>query len=408
MTVKDLVANSINSLVRTRGRSMLTMLGIVMGIASVILILSIGESAQSFILSEISSFGSDKVIVHTGPRTQMENSSPFVEWSLTVDDARRIMKEPWVEAVSGQAFEGDQVSARGVTRNVSIIGALPDEIVVNDYRVADGVFFSLAELDSHARVAVLGSEIAEDIFGQERAVGKIVKVGDSPFRVVGVLDKIGSQFMMNVDELVFLPATAFADLTRNKYFDYFMVKTALPLDQAQRRLEELLRDLHDIDNPENDPAKDDFFIMTQAEAVKTINQITDALRILLIAIAAISLVVGGIGIMNIMFVSVTERISEIGLRKAVGARRRDVLAQFLAEAVALTLGGGILGIAIGLLLAWLAINIINGYLPGWEFIISWQGAALGAAVSTLIGLIFGFFPARRAARLQPIEAMRAE
>jgi putative ABC transport system permease protein len=338
----------------------------------------------------------------------MENSSPFVEWSLTLDDARRIMKEPWAEAVSGQAFEGNQISARGVTRNISIIGALPDEVVVNDYGLADGVFFSMAELDGHARVAVLGSEIAEDIFGQERAVGKIVKVGDSPFRVIGVLDKIGSQFMMNIDELVFLPASAFTDLTRNKYFDYFMVKTALPLDQAQRRLEELLRDLHDIDNPENDPAKDDYFIMTQAEAVKTIDQITGALRILLIAIAAISLVVGGIGIMNIMFVSVTERISEIGLRKAVGARRRDVLAQFLAEAVVLTLGGGSVGIILGSALAWLAINIINGYLPGWEFMISWRGALVGATVSTLIGLIFGYLPARRAARLQPIEAMRAE
>ncbi|MCI0479256.1 ABC transporter permease [Candidatus Uhrbacteria bacterium] len=408
MRLHDLARSSWQSLVRTRNRSLLTILGIVIGISAVILALSLGESAQTYILSQMSAFGGDQLIVHPGPRTQMENPSPFTQNSLTLKDAKRLMREPWIEKVSGGIYVTDKVAARGVTRSVMVIGSLPDELDLFGYTVTDGAFLSMTDVDGHARVAFLGSKVADDIFGQDRAVGNLVKIGNAQYRVIGVMKSVGTQMMQNMDEVVYVPLTTLGDLSRNRYLEYIMVKTAVPLPEAQARLEAIMRDEHGIENPDNDPVKDDFFVMTKADAVKSVDQVAGALQILLSSIAAISLLVGGIGIMNIMFVSVTERISEIGLRKALGARRRDVLAQFLAEAVFLTVTGGAVGILLGSLLAWTAIQAINAYLSGWTFAVSVTGIVLGVTVSTLIGLVFGYFPARKAARLHPIESLRAE
>ena len=408
MRLPDLARSSWQSLVRTRSRSVLTMLGIVIGITAVILSLSIGESAQTYILSQFSAFGSDQIIVHPGPRTQISNPSPFVENSLTIKDAQRLKREPWALAVSGEIVQSDQISARGVARNVSVIGTLPDEIALFGYTMADGAFISQPDVDGHTRSVVLGTKLASDLFGQDSAVGKIAKIGDAQYRVIGVLNPIGTQMLQDMDVIAYVPATTLGDVTHNKFFQYLLVKSAIPLIDAQQRVEQILRDMHNISNPENDPAKDDFFVMTKADAVQSIDQVTSALQILLSSIAAISLLVGGIGIMNIMFVSVTERISEIGLRKALGAQAKDVLAQFLAEAVVLTVAGGAIGIVTGSLLAFIAIQVINSYNPGWVFIVSWTGVILGFTVSTFIGLAFGYFPAKKAARLHPIEALRAE
>ncbi|MBU1349220.1 ABC transporter permease [Patescibacteria group bacterium] len=408
MHLPDLARSSWQSLVRTRNRSILTILGIVIGISAVILALSLGESAQAYILSQMSAFGSDQLIVNPGPRTQMENPSPFTQNSLTLKDAERLLREPWLDAVSGGIYVTDDVSARGVTRNVTIVGALPDEIVIFEFPMADGAFISMSDVDSHSRVAVLGSKVADDLFGQDDPISKLVKIGDAQFRVIGLMKPMGTQMMQDMDRTVYVPLTAASDLSHNRYLEYIIVKTAIPLDEAQSRLEVIMREAHNIENPENDPVKDDFFIMTKADAVKSIDQVSGALQILLSSIAAISLLVGGIGIMNIMFVSVTERISEIGLRKAVGARGKDVLTQFLTEAVFLTVAGGAFGIILGSLLAWIAIQAINAYTPGWTFTVSVTGVVLGFTVSTLIGLTFGYFPARRAARLHPIESLRAE
>lgn len=393
---------------RTRNRSLLTMLGIVIGIAAVILALSIGESAQSFILGQISSFGSDKLIVHPGPRSQTDNPSPFVEMTLEYKDVKRLRREPWLSAISAEIMQTDLAQAGGVSKNISLIGTLPDEMVIGGYRVADGAFLTDADVDGRARVTVLGKSLAEELFGQERAVGKSVKFGKNSFRVIGVMEEMGTQFFQNLDELAYISVTAMDDVYQRKQFEYIIVKTDTPLEEATPRIEVIMREAHNLDNPEGDPEKDDFFIMSQADAIKTVSQVTGVLQILLSSIAAISLLVGGIGIMNIMYVSVTERITEIGLRKAIGARARDVLRQFLAEAVLLTLAGGFGGVILGMLFSWIGIQVINAYQPGWVFMISVNGIVSGLVVSTVIGLVFGYFPARKAAALHPMEAMRTE
>jgi putative ABC transport system permease protein len=409
MLWRDLADSSWQSLIRTRNRSLLTMFGIVVGIAAVILSLSIGEAAQSFILSQISSFGSDKLIIHPGPKTQTENPSPFVEESLVMKDIKRLKKESsWMPMVSGEMMQSDMIVGEGVSKNISLLGTLPDEILIGGYDMLQGNFITDSDVESHTRNVVLGYSLADEIFGQATPLGQSIKVGSNTYRVIGVMDKAGTQFFQNLDELAYIPATTMIDLYGKKSFEYLIAKTNLPLDESTRRIEDIMREQHDIDNPTGDLAKDDFFVMTQADAIKTVSQVTSVLQILLSSIAAISLLVGGIGIMNIMFVSVTERVSEIGLRKAIGARYRDVLRQFLTEATILTIVGGIAGIILGSLLAFIAIQVINYYQPGWVFTVSWVGALLGVAVSSIIGLTFGYLPARKAAKLSPIEALRAE
>ncbi len=410
MNYSDLVKSSWQSLLRTRGRSVLTMLGIVIGIAAVILSLSIGQSAQMFILSQISVFGPDKLIIHPGSKiqTELSNASPFVDETLTLSDYKRLKREDWVNQISAEVMQTDMVKAGDVNKSVSVLGVMPDELSIGGYSMKSGSFFSDSDIDSHARIAVLGSSLADEMFGQDNAVGRSFKLGTLGYKVVGVLKPAGTQFFQNLDDVVYLPSTTVLDAYHKRNFQYFIIKTSLPLADATSRIEIVMREAHSIDNPTGDYSKDDFFVMTQADAIKTVSQITSVLQILLSAIAAISLLVGGIGIMNIMFVSVTERISEIGLRKSIGARSQDILRQFLTEAVLLTMGGGIIGFLFGSFVAWLAIQIINQYQPGWVFIISYFGAGLGFVVSTLIGLVFGYLPARRAAKLQPIEAMRHE
>ncbi|MDD2785654.1 MAG: ABC transporter permease [Patescibacteria group bacterium] len=408
MRFSELSLSAYQSLLRTKGRSIMTMFGIVIGIAAVILALSIGESAKAFILSQISSFGSDQLVITNGPREDTSGGpSFFVQETLTMKDYKRLDKETWIKAVSGEIFQTDLIQANGQNMNGSVIGTLPDEIAIGGYETKDGFFISSDQVDSHARVAVIGYGIADNFFGQENPIGKSIKLGNNGFRVIGVMEKLGTQFFQNLDQMVYIPATTMMDVYGKDHFTDMLIQVTIDLGDAQARTEDILRDMHNIDNPTRDYSKDDFHVVSQEEAIKVVSQITDVLEILLAAIAAISLLVGGIGIMNIMFVSVTERIKEIGLRKAIGARRNDVLNQFLAEAVILTVLGGVAGIILGSSVAWLAIQIISYYQTGWTFTVSLTGVIVGVVVSTLIGLIFGYVPARRAAKLHPIDALRA-
>ena len=408
MRYADLAKSSWQSLLRTRNRSILTMLGIVIGISAVILSLSIGESAQKFILSQISSFGSDQLIIDNGPREDSsEGISAIFEETLVAKDLKKIQKETWVTAAAGEIFQYDLFQAQGYNQNTNVTGAHPEEIEISDYQLADGRFLLQEDLDSRSKVAVLGNSLAKKAFGESSAVGRSIKIGKNNFKVIGVMEPLGTQFFQNLDDMITVPATTMMQLYNKNHYTYFIVKTAIPLDEAKRRIEVIMRDLHDIDNPDGEYAKDDFHVVSQEEAIKAVNQITGVLQILLSAIAAISLLVGGIGIMNIMFVSVTERIKEIGLRKAIGAQYKDILRQFLSESAILTIFGGIGGIVFGSFIAWVAIQVILQFQEGWEFSLSLNGVILGVVVSSAIGIIFGYMPARKAAKLNPIDALRS-
>ena len=405
MHLRDLLAMSAGNLRRTRNRSALAMLGIVIGVMSVIVILSIGEAAQRFIVGQIASFGSDLALVANGSeQTASSRPSQFIKESLTVSDLKKLERQPWVKLMSGVIMQSDVVSAGGQNNSAQVVGTTPDEPDLYDTQVALGAFFGQADVDSRSNVAVLGYSIAQKSFGLENPIGKSVKIGGEGFRVIGVMRQSGTRFFQNVDQQIYLPYTTAMDLYHTKRFTMFVIKADGSLTEAQTRIEAIVRDQHDITNPDDD----DFHVMTQEDVIETSMQITGILQIFLTSIAAISLIVGGIGIMNIMFVSVTERTREIGLRKAVGARRGDVLGQFLTEAIILTGAGGIVGILAGIGMTWIAIQVILQFQSGWSFDLWVNGRILGASVSTLVGVIFGDAPARRAARLNPIEALRYE
>jgi putative ABC transport system permease protein len=332
----------------------------------------------------------------------------FVKETLAMKDVRKLKAQPWVSLITGVVNQSDQLTAGSYDTSAQILGTMPDELRFNDRRVRLGAFFDASAVDARERVVVLGSEIADKSFGQNDPLGKSVKISGQSFRVVGVMESVGTQSFQNVDKQVYMPVTAALDLYNKKYLTRIAVRTSVPLDQAKMRIQLALRDSHNLDNPQGDLGKDDFTVTTQEDAVRSASEVTNILQILLSSIAAISLVVGGIGIMNIMYVSVTERVKEIGLRMAIGARKADVLRQFLVEAVMLTSLGGILGIALGVSLAYLGITIISTFQSGWTFALTTRGIWLGLVVSAAIGLVFGYFPARRAAKLHPIEALRFE
>ncbi len=382
------------------------MLGIVVGVMSVILVLSIGEATKYYILGQVSSLGSDIITVQNGADREETRDLPtaFIKEVLTIDDMRRLRTKAWVQDITATLSQSDTLIANGKDNQVQVVGTTEDETSLFDTRVAQGLFLMREDVDARARVAVLGADIASVSFGQEPALGRSVKLGTQSFRVIGVMERAGTRSFQNLDQNVYVPVTAAMDMYHQKYLSSLSIRSTLPLMQVKRLIQQVVRDAHRIEKAQDD----DFRVTTQADAVKSASDIANILQILLTSIASISLVVGGIGIMNIMYVAVTERTREIGLRKAIGARQRDILSQFLVEAVFLTTLGGILGVAIGIGLTWLSIGLINTFQSGWTFEVSTRGVLLGVLMSSIIGVLFGYAPARQAAALRPIEALRKE
>lgn len=410
MHVTDTIKLAAQNLLRTKGRSGLTMLGIVIGIMSVILMLSIGKAAERFLLSQIATFGSDMLIIANGSGEERNGGpNPMIKQTLTEADYKRLTSRPWVRSIDALVIRSDLATYGGTSRFVEISGVAPDSLDISNGSIADGRFVDESDIAERSHSVIIGDRIARDFFGEEEPIGARMKIGNATFRVVGVMNPGGTRFFSSVDDQIYMPfTTALAQYNQDK-LNYIQLKTSfVHLADAQDQIQLELREAHNLDNPEGDLAEDDFRVLTQEDAARNAGMVSSILQILLASIAAISLLVGGIGIMNIMYVSVTERTPEIGLRKALGARHAAVLAQFLAESLLLTLLGGITGILVGISFSWLGIQIISQFQQGWTFEVPWESVALGFGVSAFIGLTFGYFPARRAAHLQPVDALRYE
>lgn len=411
MKAIDIFRVSYKALVINKARSVLTMLGIVIGIASVILLLAVGQAAQRYLLAQVASFGSDLIFIANGRGDEQRGGPPSadIKESLTQRDFEDLRALPWVAGVNASVITKDLLSYGGQDRFSTVAGSAPDETRIFNLTVAKGRYIEQADLESHARVVVIGRDIARNMFGEEDPLGKSIRINRKSFRVIGVLEAAGTRFFSNVDDQVYLPYTSFFDAYNKDKINFLSVKAGeVRPEEAKNRIRDVLRDNHNIDNPNNDLGKDDFIVSSQEDSLQSIETIGLVLQILLGSIAGISLLVAGVGIMNIMYVTVTERTREIGLRKAIGATKSHILSQFLAEAVFLTVVAGLIGAAFGVALAWIAIQIIASFQSGWTFSVPWNGVALGFGVSSLIGIIFGYFPAKRAAALSPIESLRYE
>ncbi|MBU6141716.1 ABC transporter permease [Patescibacteria group bacterium] len=414
MLFRDAFKTSTRSLAHGKMRSVLTMLGIVIGIASVIILMSIGQSAQDLILNQVQGIGSNLIFIIPGGSGSGRFSAPaaaqgIVITSLVERDADAFRREPSVSAavpeVRGQA---EAVYGNNDVK-VTYDGTTEQYFGVRNLPVGRGYTFTKNDVDSGAHVAVIGPGLATTLFGNLDPIGKSIRLDQVTFRVTGVLEKGGTgAFGIDQDNLVLVPlVVAQRELLGITYFSDIVVEAnpAYDISFVESRITFLLRRNHSI----TDPNKDDFTIRTQQDALAILGNITSILTIFLAAIASISLIVGGIGIMNIMLVAVTERTREIGLRKAVGATNRDILEQFLIESVLLTFVGGMIGIALGALIVALIYFVLSTFFSiGWVFAFPLTAVILALIVSGIAGIAFGIYPARQAARKNPIEALRYE
>ncbi len=407
MTIKDIAEETYAALSANKARSGLTILGIVIGISSVIALVSIGQGTQSSINSSIQSLGSNLLVItpgaQKGPGYQVSGGRGGAK-TLTQNDAAAVASQVSnVAAVAEEISSRYQVTASGTNTNTSVDGVNAAYPTIRNVQVADGTFFTDEQSTSLAKVAVIGPTTRDDLFGTDaEAVGQVIRINNIQFTVIGVTAAKGGSGFNNADDMIYIPLLSAARyLSGNQYLTTIDVQAtdANSMTQIQTDTTTLLLTRHKI----TDSTQADFSVMNQADILASASSITSTLTLLLGAIAGISLLVGGIGIMNMMLTTVTERTREIGLRKAIGARRQDISVQFLAEAVALTVIGGVVGIVLGV-----AISLGVSWAGIISTTISWQSIALAFGVSAAIGITFGYYPARRAASLNPIDALRYE
>ncbi|MBP7060947.1 MAG: ABC transporter permease [Candidatus Moranbacteria bacterium] len=407
MNILDFIQEIYTALTVNKVRSGLTVLGIVIGIGSVIIMVGIGRGAQTAIQANIQAIGSNLLMIRPGsqqgPGSAVQGAQGSAQ-SLTEADVAVLRAEmDAVDKIAPEVSAGrKQVIAQGNNTNTSITGVTAEYATVRNVTVGSGVFFNPDQERSLAKVAFVGPDVATDLFGEEsNPVGKKIRIGTIDFTVIGVAVARGGTSFGSSDDFVYIPlSTARQFYAGNQYLSAINIRIKDDADMtgASDQVTTLLREAHDL--APADAA--DFRVMNQADIVSTASSVTSTFTALLGAVAGISLIVGGIGIMNMMLTTVTERTREIGLRKSIGAKRRDIQLQFLFEAIVLTFFGGVLGVLIGFVVtAILSLFGINSEISSGSVILAF-------AVSTAIGIIFGYYPAHRAARLSPMEALRYE
>ncbi len=411
MQYRDLFTTASESLLRTKSRSLLTILGIVIGIGAVILMLSIGQGAERFILNQVADLGADLVFVEPASGDPTSGPpNPFIEQTITLDDMEAMERSGLFSTISATLLTTLPVTVGEINEFTQLQGTDENYLDLFPGDLQYGTNLDESDVEGYAKVAVIGSEISETFFGDADPVGEKIKIKSMSFRVVGVMEEQGSRFFQNLDKQISIPITTMQrDVMGVDSVAWITARAIGDVDEVKEEFRWLMRDAHDLDNPEGDPSKDDFFVSSQDDATEMVGVVGGVLTVLLSSIAAISLLVGGIGIMNIMLVSVTERTREIGLRKAVGATYKEIMLQFLVESVLLTLLGGLLGVLGGVTISYLVgWVLIEYFVSDWTIVIPPNAIALAAIVSTVVGLVFGIYPARNAARLNPIDALRYE
>jgi len=405
MIISDLFEETYSALLVNKARSGLTILGIVIGIGSVIAMISIGQGASGRIQASIEGLGSNLLTVMPGvvqPGRGVVSSGRGSAQTLNNEDVEVLAQISGALYVAPELSRRFQiVSSNGNNTNSTVIGTVPEYVFAKNIAVANGSFFTENQLRSMGRVAILGATVAQDLFGGMEPVGQNIRINRVNFRVIGVTESKGSAGFFNPDDTAYIPLTTMQKVLAGADFlstISISVEDKDLMPQVQEEATFVLASKHRVD-----PQSPDFSIISQADILGTLTQVTDTFTIFLAAVAGISLVVGGIGIMNMMLTTVTERTREIGLRKAIGAKSKDINRQFLAEAILLTFVGGGMGVLIG----W-TISFSVSQFAGIATSVSLSSILLAFGVSAAIGIVFGYYPARRASKLNPIEALRYE
>jgi putative ABC transport system permease protein len=402
MRFGSIIKVALRALMRNTMRSILTALGIIIGVGAVIAMVSIGNGAKAQVEAQVASLGQNVITVFSG---SMSSGGMRGGWgsspSLTIEDAEAIEREvTGIVGVSPEVRDRNQVLANGLNWNTSVNGESPDYPEIRSWKIASGAMFSDQDVRSVAKVCVIGKTVADQLFANSDPVGQTLRIRNIPFKVLGVLDSKGfNLFGQDQDDTVLVPYTSHMKrLSRRSYISSILIQAASAdvIDKVQKDITEVLTQRRKGREP-------DFTVRNQVELAQTATATTQTMTLLLAAIASVSLLVGGIGIMNIMLVSVTERTREIGIRLAIGAHGSDVLMQFLIEATILSSLGGVIGILLGI-----GSSQLVSHLNGWPVLVSTASVVIAFVFSAAVGMFFGFYPARKAAQLDPIDALRYE
>jgi len=406
MNYTNTIKIATNALKRNKFRAVLTMLGIIIGVASVIGMLSIGEGSKRSIRNQISGMGSNMIFVMPGSQQRggamMGNANAK---TLTLEDVEKLQKESqFLSAVSPQVTSSGQAINGNKNIPTSMTGANEKFLEIRKYELKDGRMFNQQEINSLAKVCIIGKTVADTLFGKKAdPVGQTIRFANIPFRIIGLLKEKGQNTMgQDQDNMLVAPYST----VQRRILAITHIQTIFASAVSEEKSASAITEIRTILRKQHklkEGVEDDFNVRSQAELIQTLSSVSDMLTMLLGAIAGISLLVGGIGIMNIMFVSVTERTREIGLRMAVGGRGRDILIQFLIEAVLLSVMGGVIGILLGLLISYVAANLLS-----FPLVIMSKAIILSFVVCSAIGIFFGWYPAKKAANLNPIDAIRYE